>query len=426
MKRDELFAPLTKKSTKIMTLGAGELGREVIIEAMRLGIETVALDRYENAPGQQVAHRAYTGNLKDAGFLRSIIEREKPDAIIPEIEAINLDMLFELEKEGYNVIPNAFATYTAMQRERVREVISKKAGVPTSRYLYANTMEELEDACEKLGYPCWVKAIMSSSGHGSTFVESKADIITAFENARTKARGSGERMIVEEHIPFDVEITELAVRHHDGNGKVITSFPKPLGQYQIDGDYHSSWQPAEVSENVEREIYRTAEKITTALGGIGLFGCELFVKDGKVYGNECSPRPHDTGMVTFGTHQAGFSECGLHVRAVCGLPIPSVKENGFNVIKPVRPGASHVILSPCEGWVPGVRSLWQAMGNDVSLFLFGKPEAHVNRRMGLVVALADNVREAQKKAENAAHKIEMQTQQQPEWKGQQEKRMHLL
>jgi len=425
-KRDELFAPLSKKATKIMMLGAGELGREVIIEAMRLGIETVALDRYENAPGQQVSHRAYTGNLKDAGWLRSIIEKEKPDAIVPEIEAINLDMLFELEKEGYNVIPNAFATYTAMQRERVREVIANKAGVPTSKYQYANTLEELEDACEKMGYPCWVKAIMSSSGHGSTFVESKADIKTAFENARTKARGSGERMIVEQHIPFDIEITELAVRHYDENGKIITSFPKPVGQYQIDGDYHSSWQPAEVPENVEREIYRTAEKITAALGGVGLFGCELFVKDGKVYGNECSPRPHDTGMVTLATHQAGFSECGLHARAVCGLPIPSIKENGFNVIKPVRPGASHVILSPCEGWVPGVRNLWKAMGPDVSMYLFGKPEAHINRRMGVVVALADNVKDAQEKAERAAHSIEMQTQQEPKWLGQQEKRLHVL
>ncbi len=424
--RNELFAPLTKKATKIMLLGAGELGKETIIEAMRLGIETVAVDRYANAPGQQVAHRAYTGNMKDAGFLRSIIEREKPDAIIPEIEAINLDLLFELEKEGFNVIPNAAATHAAMQRERIRDVIAKKAGVPTSKYLYANTLEELQDACEKIGYPCWVKAIMSSSGHGSMFVESKDDIKKAYENSVKNARGSGDRMIIEEHIPFDIEVTELAVRHYDENGKVVTSFPKPVGHYQIDGDYHSSWQPAEVSENVEREIYRTAEKITSALGGVGLFGCELFVKDGKVYGNECSPRPHDTGMVTLATHQATFSECGLHVRAVCGLPIPSVKQDGFNLIPMLKPGASHVIISPTEGWVPGVRNLWKAMEKDVSVFLFGKPEAHFGRRMGLVIALDDNVQEAKKKAERAAHSIEMQTQQQPEWKGQQEKRMHVL
>ena len=423
--RKELFAPLTKKATKIMLLGSGELGKEVIIEAMRLGIETVALDRYENAPGQQVAHRAYTGNLKDAGFLRTIIEREKPDAIIPEIEAINLDMLFELEKEGYNIIPNAFATYTAMQRERSRELIAK-TGVKTSRYLYANTLEELQESCEKIGYPCWVKAIMSSSGAGSMFVKSRADVKKAFDNARTKARGSGERMIIEEHIPFDMEITELAVRHYDSNGKIITSFPKPIGQYQIDGDYHSSWQPAEVSEIVEKEIYRTAEKITSALGGIGVFGCELFIKDGRVYGNECSPRPHDTGMVTLATHQATFSECGLHVRAVCGLPVPSFRENGFNVIHPVKPGASHVILSPCEGWVPGARNLWQAMDKDVSLFLFGKPEAHIGRRMGVVVALDENIQEAKKKAEKAAHSIEMQTQSQLKWLGQQQKKLHIL
>ncbi len=424
--RNELFAPLTKKATKIMLLGAGELGKETIIEAMRLGIETVAVDRYHNAPGQQVAHRAYTGNMKDAGFLRSIVEREKPDAIIPEIEAINLDLLFDLEKEGFNVIPNAAATHAAMQRERIRDVIAKKAGVPTSRYSYANTLEELKDACEKIGYPCWVKAIMSSSGHGSMFVESEKDVKKAYENSAKNARGSGDRMIIEEHIPFDIEVTELAVRHQDENGKIVTSFPKPVGHYQIDGDYHSSWQPAEVSENVEKEIYRTAEKITSALGGVGLFGCELFIKDGKVYGNECSPRPHDTGMVTLATHQPTFSECGLHVRAVCGLPIPSVKKDGFNMIPMVKPGASHVIISPTEGWVPGIRNLWNAMGKDVSVFLFGKPEAHFGRRMGLVVALDDDIQEAKKKAERSAHSIEIQTQQQPAWKGQHEKRMHLL
>ncbi|MBN2454083.1 formate-dependent phosphoribosylglycinamide formyltransferase [Candidatus Woesearchaeota archaeon] len=424
MKGNELFSPLTKKATKILLLGAGELGREVIIEAMRLGIETVAVDRYLNAPGQQVAHRAYTGNMKDAGFVRAIIEREKPDAIIPEIEAINLDLLFELEKEGFNVIPNAFATHAAMQRERIRDVIAKKAGVPTSKYLYANTLEELEEACEKIGYPCWVKAIMSSSGHGSSFVESKKDVKKAYENSVRNARGAGDRMIVEQHIPFDIEVTELAVRHYDDNGKVITSFPKPVGHYQIDGDYHSSWQPAEVSEKVEKDIYRAAEKITSALGGVGLFGCELFVKDGKVYGNECSPRPHDTGMVTLATHQSGYSECGLHVRAVCGLPVPSVKDGEFNVIPPLKPGASHVILSPCDGWVPGMRNLRKAMGNDISLFIFGKPEAHINRRMGVVVALADKVEDAKKKAEKAAHYIEIQTQQQ-KWLPQQEKRMHL-
>jgi phosphoribosylglycinamide formyltransferase 2 len=424
--RDELFAPLSSKSTKIMLLGAGELGREVIIEAMRLGIETVAVDRYENAPGQQIAHRAYTGNMKDPGFLRAVIEREKPNAIIPEIEAVNLDVLAEIEKEGFMVAPNAEAVRIAMHRERVRELIAKKAGVPTSKYMYASTLEELEEACEKIGYPCWVKAIMSSSGQGSSFVESKADIRKAFDNAKNKARGSGDKMIVEEHIPFDLEITELAVRHYDENGKITTTFPKPLGHYQIEGDYHSSWQAAEVSEKVENEIYRITGKITAALGGVGLFGCELFVKGDKVYGNECAARPHDTGMVTFATHQAGFSEAGLHARAVCGLPIPSIKQGGFNVITPLKAGASHVILAPCEGWVPGVRGLWKAMGKDISFYIFGKPEAHLGRRMGVVIALDNDVQEAKRKAERAAHMIEMQTQQQPKWLGQPEKRKHLL
>ena len=424
MKRNELFAPLSKKATKILLLGAGELGKEVIIEAMRMGIETIAVDRYENAPGQQIAHRAYTGNIKDAGFLRSVIEKEKPDAILPEIEAINIDLLFELEKEGHNIIPNAAAANTAMHRERIRELIAK-TGVRTSKYQYANNFEELEEACEKVGYPCWVKAIMSSSAQGSSFVKSKDDVKNAFENSTKNARGSGERMIVEEHIEFDIEITELAVRRYDENGKIITSFPKPVGHYQIEGDYHSSWQPAEVTPEVEKKIYKAAEKITSALGGVGLFGCELFVKDGEVYGNECSARPHDTGMVTFATHQATFSQAALHVRAVCGLPIQSVKQDGFNVIMPIKPGASHVVLSPVKGTVPGVRNLWQAMRNDVSLFIFGKPDAPEGRRMGVAVALGDSVKEAKEKAQKAAHSIEVRTEE-TEWAGQQEKRKHLL
>jgi len=423
----ELTSPNASNAVKLMLLGSGELGKEIVIEAKRLGFRTIAVDRYEGAPGQQVADKAYTGQMTDAGFLRSVVEKECPDVIIPEIEAINLDLLFELEKEGFNIIPNARATHAAMQRERIRELITKEAGVKTSKYAYANSMQELKAACEKVGYPCWVKAIMSSSGHGSTFVQSPKDIEKAFKEATEHGRVKGNRMIVEEHIDFDIEVTELAVRHFDENGKVVTSFPRPVGHYQIDGDYHSSWQPAEVSEKAEKKIYETVDKITGALGGLGLFGCELFVKGDDVFANECSARPHDTGMVTFVTHQMGFSEAGLHVRAVTGLPIPVVNEGGFRKIPMIKPGASHVIIGQSEGFDPVLGNVFNAINDlGVSLLFFGKPEAHKGRRMGLVLATAESAEEAKKKAEKAAHLIEFKTRQNPEWMKQQEKRKHLL
>ncbi|MBD3303821.1 formate-dependent phosphoribosylglycinamide formyltransferase, partial [Candidatus Woesearchaeota archaeon] len=344
--RKELFSQTSGKAAKIMLLGCGELGKEVMLEAQRMGFYTIGVDRYMNAPGHQIAHKFYVGNMKNSGFVRSIVEKEKPDFIVPEIEAINLDLLFDLEKEGFNVIPNAKASHAAMQRERIRELI-RNAGVETSKYFYTATLDEMKDACEKLGYPCWVKAIMDSSGHGSSFVKGPEDVQKAYEKAKNEARGSGEKMIVEQHIPFDIEVTELAVRHYDENGNIITSFPRPVGHYQTrGGDYHSSWQMAEVSEKAEKGIYEAAKKITEALGGVGLFGCELFVKGDKVYGNECSPRPHDTGMVTFATHQVGYSEAGLHVRAITGLPVPTEDRLGYRGIPMLKPGATHVLLSP--------------------------------------------------------------------------------
>jgi len=425
--RNELFSQTSGKATKIMLLGCGELGKEVIVEAQRMGFYTIGVDRYMNAPGHQAAHKYYVGNMQDPGFLRSVIEKEAPDYIVPEIEKIDLDMLFDLEKEGFNVIPNAKATHAAMQRERIRELI-KKAGVETSKYYYTETLDEMKDACEKVGYPCWVKAIMDSSGHGSSFVKEAKDVEKAFNKAKNEARGSGEKMIVEEHIPFDIEVTELAVRHLDENGKIVTSFPKPVGHYQTrGGDYHSSWQMAEVSEKAEKGIYEAAKKITSELGGQGLFGCELFVKDDKVYGNECSPRPHDTGMVTFVTHQLGYSQAGLHVRAITGLPVPTEDRLGYRGVPSLTPGATHVVLSPYEGWDAGFGNLFKAFNaKGISFMLFGKPEAHVNRRMGVVFATAADVKEAKVNAEKAAHHIEMKTRQFNEWKTQQDKEKHLL
>lgn len=426
MKRDVIYSPLSAKATKIMLLGAGELGKEVVIEAMRLGFFTIAVDRYEGAPGQQVAHRAYAGNLKDPGFLRSVIEREKPDVIVPEIEAINLDLLFDLEKEGFNVIPNAKATYTAMQRERIREMIVK-TGVPVSKYYYASSLKELQEACKKAGYPCWVKAIQDSSGSGSSRVNSANDIEAAYEKARTEARGSADKLIVEENIDFDIEVTELVVRHFENN-KIKTSFCHPIGQYQTrGGDYHSSWQMAEISEAAEKKVYETAQKITDALGGVGVFGCELFVKGDKVWANEISPRPHDTGMVTFASHQIGFSQAALHVKAITGLPIPTQKRLGFDVVPIITPAASHVILAPVDGFDPGYNKLTDALNEQgVTVLLFGKNEAHINRRMGIVLATDPDVYRAREKAEIAAHKIEISTRKNQKWKPQESREKHIF
>lgn len=424
MKRDILFSPLSAKATKIMLLGAGELGKEVIIEAARLGFFTIAVDRYEGTPGQQVAHRSYTGNLKDPSFLRSVVEREKPDYIVPEIEAINLDVLFEFEKEGFNVIPNARATYTAMQRERIREMIVK-TGVPVSKYYYVKTLSELKKACQKTGFPCWVKAIQDSSGSGSSKVFGPKDIEKAFEKAHSEARGSADKLIVEKNIDFDLEVTELVVRHYDNN-KIKTSFCYPVGQYQTrGGDYHSSWQMAEISEKAEKKVYEIAKKIADNLGGVGVFGCELFVKGDMVWANECSARPHDTGMVTFATQQLGFSQAALHVRAITGLPIPTEKRLGFDVVPIITPAASHVILSPIEGFDPGYKNLTAALSeHGVTVLLFGKNEAHINRRLGIVLATDQDVKKAREKAEISAHKIEISTRQNPRWQRQESREKH--
>ncbi len=450
-KRDILTSPYQSDPCKILLLGSGELGREVIIQAQRLGMATVAVDRYKNAPAQQVAHNSHTIDMLNGDELRRIVELEKPSAIVCEIEAINLDMLMQLEKEGWPVRPNAKAVWTTMNRERSRDLIAK-AGVPTSKYIYVDTEDpsEFKNAVEKIGYPCISKAIMSSSGHGSYFIKTPKDIEKARLTAQKDARGSGTRAIIEEYIDFDTEVTELAVRHLDENGKIVTSFPKPIGHYQIEGDYHASWQSPNISEylpwkpedigtkfkpdedlakKAEKNIYEAAEKITGALGGLGIFGVELFVKakDGKVQvlGNECSPRPHDTGMVTFMSHMLGMNEGALHLRAICALPIPArINEDGYRVIDPLMPASSHVIKAGCGGLDPEFKGIWNA-GNTpgINIHLFGKPNIpynpkapkDVHRRLGITLAMGKDALDAKKKAEVAAHKIEMRTKQFKKW-----------
>ena len=452
-----LAAPLEERSLKLLLFGAGELGKEIAIEAQRLGMEVIAVDRYERAPAQQVAHKAYTVNMMDANAMRSIVDRERPDVIIPEIEAIDLDILFEFEEDGYLVAPNARATHAAMNRERIRELIVA-SGVKTGAYAYTRTddLPEFTDAVEKIGYPCFSKAIMSSSGKGSYFIESRDDIEKAMNAARYETRGSGERAIIEEYIPFDTEVTELAVRHLDEDGNIVTTFPKPVGHYQIDGDYHSSWQSPNIEEylpynvddigksaqkdpelakEAERKIYDAALRITDKLGGVGVFGCELFVRvrDGKVevYGNECAPRPHDTGMVTYISHPQGFNEGGLHVRAITGLPVPARIEDGYRLFDPLMPAASHVIISPAQGFDPVYKGLFDAMSvQGANIHLFGKPFSYhsggiVEERMGIALAMGADAFDAKRKAEVAAHKILIRTATDREWRGQEETRMHV-
>jgi phosphoribosylglycinamide formyltransferase 2 len=302
-----------------------------------------------------------------------------------------------------------------------------KTGVPVSEYFYASSLEELKQACKKAGFPCWVKAIQDSSGSGSSKVNGPQDIEAAYEKARSGARGSAEKLIIEKNIDFDLEVTELVIRHYENN-KIKTSFCHPIGQYQTrGGDYHSSWQMADISEKAEKKVYETAKKITDALGGVGVFGCELFVKGDKVWANECSPRPHDTGMVTFASHQIGFSQAALHVRAITGLPIPTQKRFGFDVVPVITPAASHVILSPIEGFDPGYNKLSEVLSEQgVTVLLFGKNEAHINRRLGVVLATDPDVQKAREKAEIAAHKIEISTRQNPKWHHQDSTEKHIF
>ena len=392
---------------KLLFLGAGELGKETMIEAQRMGIEIVAVDRYANSPGMQVAHRSYAINMKSERALMAVVERERPDAIIPEIEAINIDTLFKLEEKGFFVAPNAKAVWTAMHRERLREAIAS-TGARTSKYAYATDLESFKAACKKIGFPCVSKPIQSSSGKGSFFLHSSKDVEKAFAEAK-KARGSSDKIIVEEFIDFDIETTVLSVRYLNEKGKPETKFVRPLGHYQIEGDYHSSWHPwVEASDKkilkLEKESYDYAQRIMDKLGGFGLFAHEMFVdtKAGKVYANETACRPHDTGLVTMASMPLGYSEFALHAKAVLGIPI--VWDG--DVIEPRSKAASHVILSHTECWYPEYQ-VAGAYSPNTSVLIFGKPECYNERRMGVVLAAADTVEAARRKAQKSAHTVKM-------------------
>ena len=383
----QFSAPLKSNSKKIMLLGSGELGKEVIIEAQRLGLETIAVDRYENAPAHHVAHRSYVVNMQDKDAILEIIRREKPDYILPEIEAISIDALFEAEKEGFNVIPNAEAVSKTMNRKNIRTFAAEDLGLKTGPYKFVTTLEGMLEAAKALGFPCVIKPVMSSSGHGQSVARSEADIPTSWEMAK-EARGDASELIVEAFVDFDYEITMLTAR----NGKE-TVYCEPIGHEQRDGDYVFSWQPMQMSEIAKAKAQNMAKVITDGLGGQGLFGVELFVKGDEVYFSEVSPRPHDTGMVTLITQSQ--SEFALHLRAVLGLPL------GFTFY---GDGASAAFKSEAHNYAPVVDVDDSLFSDNSYVRVFSKPEAHKGRRLA-VALVYDKVDKAIEKAREIISKI---------------------
>lgn len=362
-------APLKSDSIKIMLLGSGELGKEVVIEAQRLGIETVAVDSYANAPAHLVANKAYTINMKDKNEILDIIRREKPTYILPEIEAISIEALFEAEKEGFHVIPNADAVNKTMNRKNIRHFVDKELGVKTGGYEFVSTLEGLKAAAENMGYPCVIKPVMSSSGHGQSVAKSAADIERSWEIAK-EARGNADELIVEEFIHFDYEITLLTARTEKE-----TVFCDPVGHIQQDGDYVYSWQPMNMSASAKQKAEDMAKKVTDGLGGRGIFGVEMFIKGDEVYFSEVSPRPHDTGMVTMITQSQ--SEFALHVRAVLGLPLDFITYGA---------GASAAYKAKNDTYTPIVSIEDGAFSKDTFVRVFSKPQSHVGRRMAVSLA----------------------------------------
>lgn len=378
---------MTPVGSKALLLGSGELGKEVAIELQRLGVEVIACDKYPDAPAMQVAHRSYVFNMLDGEALRSVIETEKPDHIIPEVEAIATPVLVELEKEGYNVTPTARAAWLTMNREGIRRLAAEELGLPTSPYRFANTYDEFREAVKAVGIPCVVKPVMSSSGHGQSTIKREADIVKAWQTAQEGGRAGAGRVIVEGFVKFDYEITLLTVRSIAG-----TEFCEPVGHIQIDGDYRYSWQPQPMSARAIAQAREIARKVTDALGGYGIFGVELFVKDDEVIFSEVSPRPHDTGMVTMISQD--LSEFALHARALMGLPVPGIRFYG--------PSASRAIV--VEGDTDRVvfENVDKALEQPgTQIRIFGKPEIKGHRRMGVVLATADTVEEARAKADKA-------------------------
>ena len=390
---NHLGTALTRDATKVMMLGCGELGKEVVIELQRLGIEVIAVDRYANAPAMQVAHRSHVIDMLDGPALQEIIVREAPDLVVPEIEAIATPTLVAMEAAGLNVVPTAMAARVTMDREGIRRLAAEQLGVRTSPYDFADNEADYRAAIGRIGMPCIVKPVMSSSGKGQSTVRAAADIDAAWQYAVEGARGAAGMVIVEGFVDFDYEITLLTVRHRDG-----TTFCAPIGHRQEGGDYQESWQPQAMSEAALAASQQIAEQVTTALGGWGLFGVEFFIKGDEVYFSEVSPRPHDTGMVTLISQD--LSEFALHARAILGLPIPTVRQLG--------PAASAVILAKGHSQSLSFGGLAEALAEpDTQLRLFGKPEVAGERRVGVALALAESIEGARDKALRSAGSVDI-------------------
>lgn len=383
--------PLSTTATKVLICGAGELAKEVAIELQRFGCEVIAIDRYANAPAMQVAHRYHIIDMLNGRELKSVIESEQPDYIVPEIEAIATDTLVELEEQGFTVIPTAKATQLTMNREGIRRLAAEKLKLPTSPYRFATNFLEFEKAVNEIGFPCLVKPVMSSSGKGQSLIHNNNDLESAWRYAQEGGRAGGGKVIIEGFIDFDYEITLLTVRHIDG-----VSYCEPIGHRQENGDYRESWQPQHMSPQALNLAKEIASKITEALGGRGLFGVELFVKGDQVWFSEISPRPHDTGMVTLISQN--LSEFSLHVRAILGLPIPTIEQYGAS--------ASAVLMVEGDSNQVSYIHLAQALSvEQTDLRLFGKPEVKGARRMGVALARANNISEAIEKAKQVANQI---------------------
>lgn len=385
--------PLSPSATRVLLCGSGELGKEVVIELQRFGVEVIAVDRYANAPAMQVAHRSHVIDMLDGAALRAVIEQERPHYIVPEIEAIATATLVELEAEGFTVIPSARAAHLTMNREGIRRLAAEELGLPTSPYRFADTFDEYREAVEALGYPCVVKPIMSSSGKGQSLLKGADQLQSAWSYAQDGGRAGKGRVIVEGFIDFDYEITLLTIRHAGG-----TTFCAPIGHRQEKGDYQESWQPQAMSDKALSEAERIARTVTESLGGRGLFGVELFIKGDQVWFSEVSPRPHDTGLVTLISQD--LSEFALHVRAILGLPIPAIRQFG--------PSASAVVLVEGKSRQTSFGNLSAALVEpDTALRLFGKPEVSGQRRMGVVLARDEAIEDARQKAMRAAQAIKV-------------------
>ena len=391
----KLSTPLSNESTRIMLLGSGELGKEVVISLQRIGVEVIAVDRYENAPAHQVAHRSYAIDMTNQDQLKEIIDKEQPHFIVPEIEAINTGYLEEVEKSGVVIVPSVKAVQLTMNREGIRKLAAEELDLPSSPYGFARSLDELKDLAKKIGYPCFIKPTMSSSGKGQSKVSSEDELESAWNYAASAGRVDQGVVIIEGMVDFDYEITLLTVRAKNEKGDIETRFCEPIGHRQENGDYVESWQPQPMTSKALENAKHIAKKVTDALGGLGLFGVELFIKGDDVWFSEVSPRPHDTGMVTMATQRQ--SEFELHAKAILGLPVSTQLSN---------PGASAVIYGEYDCASIAINNIDKALSVDgVDIRIFGKPQSFKKRRMGVIIASGNDHEDARKKASNALKNI---------------------